>query len=63
MNILFECLEFYQLLQIDDVAAKKKPCKEHERSKDSPVCRQQGVEGRDSLGEVNFVEDARQRRF
>ena len=58
--ILFERLKFSQLLQIDDVLARKKPCKEHERSKDSPVRCQQGVEGRDSLGEVSFVEDARQ---
>ena len=38
----------------------KKPCKKHEWSEDSPVRCQQGVEGRDSLGEVSFVEDARQ---
>ena len=56
MYILFERLEFSQLLQIDDVAALKKPCKKHEWSEDSPVRCQQGVEGRDSLGEVNFVE-------
>ena len=63
MYILFERLEFSQSLQIDDVVALKKPGKEHERSKDSPVRCQQGVEGRDSLGEVNFMENARQRRF
>ena len=63
MYILFERLEFSQSLQIDDVVALKKPCKEHERSKDSPVRCQQGVKGRDSLVEVNFVEVARQRRF
>ena len=63
MYILFERLEFSQSLQIDDVAALQKPCKEHERSKDSPVRCQQGVEGRDSLGEVNFMENARPRRF